>query len=212
MLPLLEFLQSPHSHSSSICRKVRYIKWHLTTFKIMHISRRESHFQRCDVTTVRGELDSSVETDDQCSARTRPVPFTTHRNQNPWQRIRKTVGVLFARSHRKHAQYTSLKPAVKFCVGDHDAKDLFKKDKKKNCARVILNENNEEPIDYSSEDDWEEHDFTLRKRSASYDRRRMAICKEIEKNTKLGCVNSTSLLELRKTLVINNRFMEMGLA
>ena len=131
--------------------------------------------------------------------------------EDKWRRIKHSVEKVFRKSmSNKQVPYTSLTRLDRPCV----CKDKLLKARK----TLVLSWKRTENIycDNELENDKDDEldycfDAVLRdrvQRSKSYSTRRMAICKEIEKST--GDKNR-SLLELRKTLIMNNRFKEMGM-
>ena len=134
--------------------------------------------------------------------------------EDAWKRIRKSFTKAFSCKPKrgvKNVAYASLTHLDQLCVCEDE---LTKRQKRLwFCSNRI--EQQRDTFDYEQCEESEEEDIddsVFVQRSESFERRRMAICKEIERNIQVGCRSrSTSLLELRKTLVINNRFKEMGL-
>lgn len=137
----------------------------------------------------------------------------THRKEDVWKRIRKSVSKVFCKKCKnegKTVPYTSL-PRLD-CLSLSE--DQLKRSHKRLRFWLKRTEQEDHVFDYErcEESDEEDCDSIVVPRRESWEKRRMAICKEIERNTAVAFRSrSTSLLELRKTLVINNRFKEMGL-
>lgn len=133
--------------------------------------------------------------------------------EDAWKRIRKSVAKVFCRKSKsdgKNVPYTSLTRLDRLSISE----DELKKSQKRLRFCLKRTEQEEDVFDYEQceESDDEDCDSIFVQRRESFEKRRMAICKEIERNTTVAVRSrSTSLLELRKTLVINNRFKEMGL-
>ena len=134
--------------------------------------------------------------------------------EDAWKRIRKSLTKAFSCKPKRgvnNVPYASMTRLDQLCVCEDE---LTKSQKKlRFCSKQI-----EQQRDTSDYEHWEESeeedidDSVFVQRSESFERRRMAICKELERNIQVGCRSrSTSLLELHKTMVINNRFKEMGL-
>ena len=133
--------------------------------------------------------------------------------EDAWSRIRKSFTKVFScktKGGRKpNVPYASLTRLDQLCISEDELK---RSQKKLRFCRMEQERDTFEYEQWEDSDDEDCDDLVFVKRSESFERRRMAICKEIERNTQVGCRSrSTSLLELRKTLVINNRFKEMGL-
>ena len=135
--------------------------------------------------------------------------------EDAWKRIRKSLTKAFSCKPKravKNVPYASLTRLDQLCVYEDE---LTKSQKKlRFCSKRMEQERCTFDYEQCEESEYEEDidDSVFVQRSESFERRRMAICKEIERNIQVGCRSrSTSLLELRKTLVINNRFKEMGL-
>ena len=134
--------------------------------------------------------------------------------EDAWKRIRKSFTKAFSCKPKRgirNIPYASLTHLDQLRVCEDE---LTKSQKKlRFCSKRI--EQQRDVFDYEQWEDSEEEDIddsVFVQGSESFERRRMAICKELERNIQVGCRSrSTSLLELRKTLVINNRCKEMGL-
>lgn len=134
--------------------------------------------------------------------------------EDTWRRFRQSVAKVLQcktkRSRKNNVPYASLTGLDRLSFGENELKKNQKK--LRFCLKRVEQERDTFDYEQCEERDEEECDSILVERRESFERRRMAICKEIERNTKVGYRSrSTSLLELRKTLVINNRFKEMGL-
>ena len=129
-----------------------------------------------------------------------------------WTRIKHSVvRVFYKRKADKQVPYASLNHLERLSVsedellGFHKKLGLCFKRTERICNDKELETENDDELDCC-------FDTVLRERvqrSKSFSTRRMAICKEIERDIKGD--RNTSLLELRKTLVMNNRFKEMGM-
>ena len=136
--------------------------------------------------------------------------------EDAWKRIRKSFTKAFSCKPKRgvkmfNVPYASMTRLDQLCVCEDE---LTKSQKKLQfCSKQIKQQR--DTFDYEHCEESEEEDIddsVFVQKSESSERRRMAICKELERNIQVGCRSrSTSLLELRKTLVINNRFKEMGL-
>lgn len=152
---------------------------------------------------------------DESTSKARTLQAGKPWKEDAWKRIRKSFTKAFSCKPKrgvKNVPYASLTRLDQLCV----CEDELKKSQKKLrfCSKRIDQERDAFDYEQWGEESEEEDidDSVFVQRSESFERRRMAICKEIERNTQVGCRSrSTSLLELRKTLVINNRFKEMGL-
>lgn len=131
--------------------------------------------------------------------------------EDTWRRIKHSVDKVFRKSmSKKQVPYTKLTRLDRLSV----CEDELLKSRKTLVLSWKRTENiysdNEQKNGRDDELDCC-FDAVLRDRvqeSKSYSSRRMAICKEIEKITG---DKKRSLLELRKTLIMNNRFKEMGM-
>lgn len=133
--------------------------------------------------------------------------------ENTWKRIRHCIAKVFCnRTAEKPVPYASLTRLDRLSISEDELRRVqkrlrfcLKRSENEYLPDNELNDENDDELDCC-------FDSILRERvqrSKSFSTRRMAICKEIERHTE-GDKN-TSLLELRKTLIINNRFKEMGL-
>jgi len=135
--------------------------------------------------------------------------------EDVWKRIRKSFTKAFSCKPKRgvhNVPYASLTCLDQLCVCEDERAKSQKK--LRFCSKQI--EQQRDTLDYEQCEESEEEDIddsVFVQRSERFQRRRMAICKEIERNIQVGCRSrsQTSLLELRKTLVINNRFKEMML-
>ena len=186
--------------------------------KNMHIRREGTQHQGCGQNYIHSKKNSQslgkrtrnfIEGEN-----TRPLHAGKLCNENTWSRIRHAVAKVFCkRNAEKQVPYASLTRLDRLSISEAELKEAQKR------LRFCLKRT--ENIYYSREKELHEEsddeldscfDSVLRERvqrSKSFSTRRMAICKEIERQTKGD--RNTSLLELRKTLIINNRFKEMGL-
>lgn len=134
---------------------------------------------------------------------------------NTWKRIKHCVAKVFCnrRKAEKHVPYASLTRLDRLSFSEDELKRAQKKlrfclkrtQQHEYCTENELSDESDDELDCF-------YDSILRERverSTRFSERRPGICKEIERRTE-GDKN-TSLLELRKTLIINNRFKEMGL-
>ncbi|KAL9979950.1 hypothetical protein ACROYT_G008473 [Oculina patagonica] len=179
----------------------------------MHIKRKPSQILSWDNVIYR-EQKSLKEEKVESTAKARTQQAGKLWKEDAWRRIRKSVAKVFSCKPKrggKHVPYASLTRLDQLRISE----DELKKSQKK--LRFCLKRTEQERDTFGYErcedsDDEDCDDSVFVQRSESFERRRMAICTEIERNIQVGCRSrSTSLLELRKTLVINNRFKEMGL-
>lgn len=174
----------------------------------MHIRRKGTQSQGCGENTISRErnLKSTGERSGE-GLNTRTLHTGKLYKENTWKRIRHSVAKVFCnRKTGKPVPYASLTHLDRLSISDDELKRAQKK------LRFCLKHTEHELSDERDDELDCYFDSVLRERvqrSRSFASRRMAICKEIERHTK-GDKN-TSLLELRKTLIINNRFKEMGL-
>lgn len=183
----------------------------------MHIRRKPSQILVWD-NVIYCEQNSTGERNkkdkDESTLTTRTLQTGKLWKEDAWKRIRKSFTKAFSCKPKrgvKNVPYASLTHLDQLCVCEDE---LTKSQKKlRFCSKRT--EQQRDAFDYEQCEESEEEDIddsVFVQRSESFERRRMAICKEIERNIQVGCRSrSTSLLELRKTLVINNRFKEMGL-
>ena len=131
--------------------------------------------------------------------------------EDTWRRIKHSVDKVFRKSmSQKQVPYTRLTCLDRLSV----CEDKLLKARKTLVLSWKRTENiyRDNELENGRDDELDCcFDAVLRdrvQRSKSYSTRRMAICKEIEKITG---DKKRSLLELRKTLIVNNRFKEMGM-
>lgn len=183
----------------------------------MHIRRKPSQILVWDNVIYR-EQNSAGERNKkekgESTLKTRTVQAGKLWKEDAWKRIRKSFTKAFSCKPKRgirNVPYASLTHLDQLYV----CEDELTKSQKKLRFRSKQIEQQRDTFDYEQSEESEEEDIddsVFVQRSESFERRRMAICKEIERNIQVGCRSrSTSLLELRKTLVINNRFKEMGL-
>ena len=183
----------------------------------MHIRRKPSQILVWDNVIYREQNsagESNKKEKDESTLKTRTVQAGKLWKEDAWKRIRKSFTKAFSCKPKrgiKNVPYASLTHLDQLRVYDDE---LTKSQKKlRFCSKRVPQQRDIfdfEQCEESEEEDIDDSVFV--QRSESFERRRMAICKEIERNIQVGCRSrSTSLLELRKTLVINNRFKEMGL-
>ena len=181
----------------------------------MHIRRKRTRSQGCRENTIHCDKNSKSFGESNVEG----LNATTFHSgkldkENTWKRIRHGIAKVFCnRRAEKAVPYTSLTRLDQLSISEDELKRVQKR------LRFCLKRSeNEYPPDNELNDHVNDDeldccfDSILRERvqrSKSFSTRRMAICKEIERHTD-GDKN-TSLLELRKTLIINNRFKEMGL-
>ena len=181
----------------------------------MHITRKGTYVLGCGETTYRQKNFKSLES----NYSNYRAGHTKHQVQqartlfihNTWKRFKHCVTKVFCqhKEEKGHVPYASLTRLDRLSIGEDELKRAQKK--VRFCLRRKCSIDNE--LSVEREDELDRHfDTVLRERasrSRSYTSRRMAICTEIERNTEGN--NGVSLFELRKTLIINNRFKEMGM-
>ena len=172
----------------------------------MHIRRKGTQSQGYGENAIHREnLKSFGESNVECLNTTRLHSGTLYKEKT-WKRFRHCISKAFCnRRAEKQVPYTSLTHLDRLSISKDELRRVQKK------LRFCLKRSEHE---YDVNDDELDccFDSILRERvqrSKSFSTRRMAICKEIERHTEGN--KNTSLLELRKTLIINNRFKEMGL-
>ena len=183
----------------------------------MHITRKPSQMLLLDNVIYR-EQNSTDERNkkekDTNTVNTRTLQAGKLWKADAWKRIRKSFTKAFSCKPKcgvKNVPYASLTRLDQLCVCEDE---LTKSQiKLRFCSKRLERERNTFDYEVCQESEEEDiDDLVFAERSERFERRRMAICKELERNIQVGCRSrSTSLLELRKTLVINNRFKEMGL-
>lgn len=184
----------------------------------MHIRRKSAtnqtwdnvfHFQRGDCFEGRSKINEKT---DRINKTSKPHAVTNCK-EDVWKRIRKSVSKVFCKNCKtdgKTAPYTSFPRLDCLSLSENE----LKKGQRKLRFCLKRTKQEEHVFDYErcEESDEEDCDSIAVPRRESWEKRRMGICKEIERNTAVAFRSrSTSLLELRKTLVVNNRFKEMGL-
>ena len=185
----------------------------------MHIRRKPSQILVWDNVIYReqnsvGEHNKKEKLEDESTLKARTLQAEKLWTEDAWKRIRKSFTKAFSCKPKrgvKNIPYASLTRLDQLYVCEDE---LTKSQKKlRFCSKRV--EQQRDTFDYEQCEESEEEDIddsVFVQRSESFEKRRMAICKELERNIQVGCRSrSTSLLELRKTLVINNRFKEMGL-
>lgn len=185
----------------------------------MHIKRKPSQILTWDNVIYREPSSSAgqrnKEEQTESTLKTRTQQAGNFWKEDTWSRIRKSVAKVFSCKQKRSGKpvpYASLSRLDQLCI----CEDELKRNQKRLRFCLKRKEQERDTFEYEQYEDWSDDedidDSVFVKRSESFEKRRMAICKEIERNTAVGCRSrSTSLLELRKTLVINNRFKEMGL-
>ena len=183
----------------------------------MHIRRKPSQILLWDNVIYREQNSigaSNKKDNDESTLKAKALQAGKLWKEDAWKRIRKSLTKAFSCKPKRgvnNVPYASLTRLDQLCV----CEDELTKSQKKLwfCSKRIGQ--HRDTFDYEQCEESEEEDIddsVFVQRSERFERRRMAICKEIERNIQVGCRSrSTSLLELRKTLVINNRFKEMGL-
>ena len=185
----------------------------------MHIRRKPSQILVWDNVIYRGQNSAVVRNEkekDESTSKARTLQAGKLWKEDAWKRIRKSFTKAFSCKPKrgfKNVSYASLTHLDQLRVYEDELTKSQKKLRSRICSKRMEQERN--TFDYEQCEESEDEDIddsVFVQRSESFERRRMAICKEIERNIQVGFRSrSTSLLELRKTLVINNRFKEMGL-
>lgn len=178
----------------------------------MHISRKGTCVLGCGENIYRQKNFKSLESNYRAGhTRHRVQQARTLFIDNTWKRFRHCVTKVFCKhkEEKDHVPYASLTRLDRLSIGEGELKRAQKK--VRFCSRRKCSIDNE--LSVEREDELDRHfDTVLRERasrSRSYTTRRMAICRELERNIEGN--NGVSLFELRKTLIINNRFKEMGM-
>lgn len=184
--------------------------------KNMHIRRKGTQHQGCRQNYIHGKKNSQSlgKRNFTDGENTRTLHAGKLCNENTWTRIRHSVAKVFCkRNTEKQVPYTSLTRLDRLSLSEAEVKEAQKR--LRFCLKRTENAyySREKELHEESDDELDCcFDSVLRERvqrSKSFSTRRMAICKEIERQTKGD--RNTSLLEMRKTLIIINRFKEMGL-
>ena len=179
----------------------------------MHIKRKGTHLQGCGENTIYCEnnLRSFVKGNYKDRNSKRILHTGKLCNDNTWTRLRHCISKVFCKHEvKKDVPYASLTRLDRLSVSEDELQRAQKK--LWFCFKREYSNDNDLSGGLSDDELDCHYDSILRERverSRSFTTRRMAICKEIERNTEGN--KNTSLLELRKTLIVNNRFKEMGL-